>query len=119
MRDTTLIGPWIRRFLLKHLVAERNLARNTRASYRDTMVLLLPFMSRSIRIVRHSSGVSFPKDHASGAIPDMAAAVVLSICSRQASSVDRSCGSRATFRSRYRTESIHSRWIFRSIGKTS
>ena len=47
MRDLTLIGPWIRRFLLEHLVAERNLARNTQASYRDTMILLLPFMSRS------------------------------------------------------------------------
>src|SRR5215831_3202900 len=48
MRNTTLIGPWIRRFLLEHLVAERNLARNTQTSYRDTMVLLLPFMGRSL-----------------------------------------------------------------------
>jgi hypothetical protein len=46
MRNTTLMGPWVRRFLLEHLVAERNLARNTQRSYRDTMVLLLPFMSR-------------------------------------------------------------------------
>jgi integrase/recombinase XerD len=44
MRDISLIGPWIRRFLLEHLVAERNLARNTQSSYRDTMVVLLPFM---------------------------------------------------------------------------
>jgi site-specific recombinase XerD len=49
MRDTPLIGPWIRRFLLEHLVAERNLARNTQTSYRDTMVLLLPFMARSLK----------------------------------------------------------------------
>ena len=49
MRNTTSIGPWIRRFLLEHLVAERNLARNTQCSYRDTMVLLLPFMSRTLR----------------------------------------------------------------------
>jgi len=49
MRNTTLIGPWIRRFLLEHLVAERNLARNTQCSYRDTMVLLLPFMSRTLK----------------------------------------------------------------------
>jgi integrase/recombinase XerD len=49
MRNTTLIGPWIRRFLLEHLVAERNLARNTQYSYRDTMVLLLPFMSRTLK----------------------------------------------------------------------
>jgi integrase/recombinase XerD len=49
MRNTTLMGPWIRRFLLEHLVAERNLARNTQCSYRDTMVLLLPFISRSLK----------------------------------------------------------------------
>ena len=29
MRDTTLLGPWVRRFLLEHLIGERNLARNT------------------------------------------------------------------------------------------
>jgi site-specific recombinase XerD len=44
MRDRTLLGPWIRRFLLEHVVAERNLARNTQASYRDTLCLLLPFL---------------------------------------------------------------------------
>ena len=31
MGDQALLGPWIRRFLLEHLVAERNLARNTQA----------------------------------------------------------------------------------------
>src|SRR6478609_3032747 len=50
MSDTTLLGPWVRRFLLEHLVAERNLARNTQVSYRDTLVLLLPFLSRTKRI---------------------------------------------------------------------
>lgn len=45
MNDRTLMGPWIRRFLLEHLVVERNLARNTQASYRDTLTLLLPFLS--------------------------------------------------------------------------
>jgi site-specific recombinase XerD len=35
----------VRRFLLEHLVAERNLARNTQRSYRDTLALLLPFAS--------------------------------------------------------------------------
>ena len=43
MTDKNLLGPWIRRFLLEHLVNERNLARNTQASYRDTLALLLPF----------------------------------------------------------------------------
>lgn len=45
MRETTSLGPWIRRFLLEHLVSERNLAANTRRSYRDTMCQLLPFVS--------------------------------------------------------------------------
>jgi len=45
MNDKNLIGPWIRRFLLEHLVTERNLARNTQVSYRDTLTLLLPFIS--------------------------------------------------------------------------
>jgi integrase/recombinase XerD len=49
MRDNNLIGPWIRRFLLEHLVTERNLARNTQASYRDTLVILLPFVSKAQR----------------------------------------------------------------------
>lgn len=47
MRDNSLIGPWVRRFLLEHLVTDRNLARNTQLSYRDTLVLLLPFMSKA------------------------------------------------------------------------
>jgi integrase/recombinase XerD len=46
MKDESLLGPWVRRFLLEHLVAERNLSRNTQASYRDTLMLLLPFASK-------------------------------------------------------------------------
>jgi integrase/recombinase XerD len=49
MAQTHLLGPWIRRFLVEHLVRERNLARNTQASYRDTLVLLLPFVSQEIK----------------------------------------------------------------------
>jgi len=45
MTDKTLMGPWVRRFLFEHLVSERNLSRNTQASYRDTLTLLLPFAS--------------------------------------------------------------------------
>jgi len=37
MRETTKLGPWVRRLLLEHLVSERNLARNTQRSYRDTL----------------------------------------------------------------------------------
>ena len=29
MNDGMPLGPWVRRFLLEHLVAERNLGRNT------------------------------------------------------------------------------------------
>jgi len=45
MRDATLIGPWVRRFLLEHVITDRNFARNTQVSYRDALVLLLPFLS--------------------------------------------------------------------------
>jgi integrase/recombinase XerD len=45
MNDITLLGPWVRRFLLEHLVAERNLARNTQRSYRDALKLLIPFVA--------------------------------------------------------------------------
>jgi len=47
MMDPTLLGPWVRRFLLEHLIGERNLARNTQRSYRDTLALLLPFTAAS------------------------------------------------------------------------
>ena len=49
MTDTSLLGPWVRRFLMEHLVGERNLARNTQQSYRDTLRLLLPFSASRIR----------------------------------------------------------------------
>ncbi len=48
MTDPSLLGPWVRRFLLEHLVGERNLARNTQQSYRDTLRLLLPFAARTV-----------------------------------------------------------------------
>jgi integrase/recombinase XerD len=46
MSDRTSLGPWIRRFLLEHIVAERNLARNTQHSYRDAFGLLIPFVAK-------------------------------------------------------------------------
>ncbi len=45
MNDTTLLGPWVRRFLLEHLIGERNLSRQTQLSYRDTLRLLLSFIA--------------------------------------------------------------------------
>uniref|UniRef100_E6QUZ1 Putative integrase/recombinase n=1 Tax=mine drainage metagenome TaxID=410659 RepID=E6QUZ1_9ZZZZ len=45
MINSTLLGPWVRRFLLEHLVVERNLAFNTRKSYRDMLMILLPYVA--------------------------------------------------------------------------
>jgi site-specific recombinase XerD len=44
--DTNVIGNWIRRFLMEYMVGECNFSPNTQASYRDTFVLLLPFVAR-------------------------------------------------------------------------
>ena len=49
MRDASLLGPWVRRFLMEHLIGERNLARNTQRSYRDTLRLLLPAVAEGAR----------------------------------------------------------------------
>src|SRR5438105_1300016 len=48
MRDTSLLGSWVRRFLLEHVVSERNLARNTQRSYRDTLQLVFPYIARCV-----------------------------------------------------------------------
>ncbi len=47
--NDVMLGTWMRRFLLEHLIAERNLSRNTQRSYRDTFCLLLPFISKHER----------------------------------------------------------------------
>jgi integrase/recombinase XerD len=44
-----LAGPWVRRFLLEHVVGERNLTLNTQRSYRDAFRLLLPFVAKQCR----------------------------------------------------------------------
>ena len=49
MSDPRTLGPWLRRFLTEHIVTERNLARNTQMSYRDTFTLLLPFVGAKSR----------------------------------------------------------------------
>jgi site-specific recombinase XerD len=48
MNDCTLLGPWVRRFLLEYLVTERNLAHNTQCSYRDALTLLIPFVAEKL-----------------------------------------------------------------------
>ena len=56
MSTKNLVAPWVRRFLLEHLVADLNLSRNTQASYRDALTLLLPFAAKQRgRAIRSSS----------------------------------------------------------------
>jgi len=46
MTDRSSLGHWIRRFLLEYATSERNLSANTCASYRDMLVLLLPYLAK-------------------------------------------------------------------------
>lgn len=48
MTDHSLLGSWVRRFLLDYLVAERNLSINTRSSYRDMLVQLITYIAKQI-----------------------------------------------------------------------
>lgn len=50
MPDHHLMGPFVRRFLLEELIADRNLSINTQKSYRDTIRLLFGFVAE-----RHST----------------------------------------------------------------
>ena len=50
MPDHSLLGHWVRRFLLEYAASERNLSANTRASYRDMLVLLLPYVAKQRRV---------------------------------------------------------------------
>src|SRR5260370_25630980 len=45
MSKSGLLGPWVKRFLLDHLIEERNMSRNTQRSYRDTLMLLMPYVT--------------------------------------------------------------------------
>lgn len=49
MKAELLLAPWIRRFLLEHILKERNLSINTQRSYRDTMILLLQFLAKELQ----------------------------------------------------------------------
>lgn len=48
MTDHSLLGPWVRRFLLDYLVEERNLSVNTRSSYRDLLVQLIAYIAKQL-----------------------------------------------------------------------
>ena len=43
---SSLLGTWIKRFLMEYLPSERNLAVNTLRSYRDCLTQLLPFVAK-------------------------------------------------------------------------
>lgn len=45
MTDRHLLGPFVRRFLLEEIVADRNLTINTQRSYRDSIRMLLGFIA--------------------------------------------------------------------------
>lgn len=45
MPNSHPLGPFVRRFLLEHIVADRNLSLNTQKSYRDALLLLLRFVA--------------------------------------------------------------------------
>lgn len=47
--NNDLAGPWIRRFLIEHVMNERNYSSNTQHSYRDMFRLLLPFAAKRCR----------------------------------------------------------------------
>ncbi|MCA9201249.1 MAG: tyrosine-type recombinase/integrase, partial [Planctomycetales bacterium] len=49
MPETKNLSPWVRQFLVDYLPVERNLARNTQTSYRDTLQQLLPFAAKRSR----------------------------------------------------------------------
>lgn len=49
MTNRNLVAPWVRRFLLEHIVADLNLSPNTQASYRDALALFLPFAANERR----------------------------------------------------------------------
>ena len=48
MKNIYMLATWIRRFLLEYLVTDRNLSVNTQRSYRDTLMLLLPFLAKKL-----------------------------------------------------------------------
>jgi integrase/recombinase XerD len=50
MPEHHLLGSFIRRFLLEHVVADRNLSRNTQRNYRDAIRVFLRFMTDRHRI---------------------------------------------------------------------
>ena len=59
MKYSDLLAPWLRRFLLEHLIGERNLSRNTQHSYRDALSLTLRFLPFCLQPLSDDA-VAFP-----------------------------------------------------------
>src|SRR5437773_12436888 len=49
MQDKRALPPWIKRFLLEYLPADRNFARNTQHSYCDALRLLVIFAGTTLQ----------------------------------------------------------------------
>ncbi len=49
MSNKSLLGTWIRRFLLEYLVDQRGLSINTQKSYRDMLMQLLPSLAETAK----------------------------------------------------------------------
>jgi integrase/recombinase XerD len=58
MIDKTSAGHWIRRFLTEYATSERNLSANTCASYRDMLVLLLPYAAKRKNVATDALSVT-------------------------------------------------------------
>ena len=80
--NNDLAGPWIRRFLIEHVMNERNYSSNTQHSYRDMFRLLLPFAAKRCRSGnRHSLALAarpFSRNHcvASSILPSLASSAL-------------------------------------------
>lgn len=46
---SSLLGSWIKRFLMEYLISIKNLSLNTQHSYRDTFCLLIPFLAHQTK----------------------------------------------------------------------
>ena len=57
MNNIDTLGSWLERFLTEYIVTERNLARNTQKSYRDTFKLFVPFLCAKLNSADHKLAV--------------------------------------------------------------
>ena len=83
MHNEALLGPWVRRFLLEHVVAERNLARNTQQGYRDGLCQLIPFIAKHVgKSIDRLNVTDFSADQIRSFLTDIEATRKCSIATR-------------------------------------